>query len=183
MARILSKDERFTLTVEERGTAKCETCDGQGSISKPIQTVCPVCGGTRTVPSEKVDATVVYELAPLGWLQKQEVLGQTVVISGQQFSDDARQAWLCMKYSVKGVKGVVVKKGDDLVPWEPAFGKDGNITDDSLEDLLNCTLTGPLTETCRNLLSGIPKVVVDRQTGLQRKGCRIDLAEAKKKEP
>ncbi len=187
MARIFSTKERIKLEVEERGTVTCETCKGQGQVQKPQKMRCPVCQGYKVVPGEEVISTVVYEISPLNWDQKQEILSQNRMVSGTLIEDDARRTFLCVKYGVKGVKGMKRfdpdrGEGGEEVDWEPKFDKTGNLENESVEELLNTSMTGALTQFVGGLTGGIPRFVINTATGLPMAGVRVEIpGESRKK--
>lgn len=186
MARIYALTDRIKLEVDERGLVKCGTCEGKGVVAnKKGATVtfprCPVCQGFKSLPGNEVVSTVVYTLAPMSWAQKQEILSQSRMLSGSVVSDDARRAYLAIKYSVKGVEGLSWFDGETDVTFVPAFDVAGNLEEDSIEKLLNCQLTSAMTEYTKSLIGGVSQFVIDPGTGLQMAGVRVVLPGDKKK--
>jgi len=181
MARVLNVTDRIKLTVEERGTVVCPSCKGTGKFGNAPR--CPVCQGFKEIIGDKLLSTVVYTLAPLSWAHKQEILSLSRIVSGQVVEDNAKRTFLAMKYSLKGVEGFEYwdDKTEAMVPFAPKFDQAGNIEDASIDTILNSQMTGALVQFAQGLVGGIPRFVINPETGLQMAGVTITLPGDKKK--
>ena len=65
-----------------------------------------------------------------------------------------------IKYSVKGVSGIVDSSGH---PYNLEFDSNGHLTDACVNDLLNLENHSKLALVCSSLIQGIPEEFVDEQ--------------------
>lgn len=104
---------------------------------------------------------LVVQIAPLSIHQKTEI--QNLMLQGRLAKDVkllTEGTIKSVKYAVKSVKGL---EGVDGKPYELGFDSEGNLTDDSIDDLLNIEDSQPLALACMNLLRGIPTEFTDEQ--------------------
>lgn len=60
---------------------------------------------------------------------------------------------LAMKYSLKEITGLEDANGKE---YRPAFGPDGNLEDETIDDLFNVEMSGKLIAVTLGLLNGVP---------------------------
>lgn len=63
-----------------------------------------------------------------------------------------------MKYSIKGISGLIDSDGNK---YQLDFDENKNVSDESIDDLMNIELGEKLQMVCSSLLGGIPKSFVD----------------------
>ena len=113
-------------------------------------------------------------LSPLSFEQKCEIQAQ--LLTGNAM-DMVRAARLAMKFSVKDIDGVEDSEGN---PYKLSFDN-GELSDDSIDDILNLQQQEKINLVCVSLLHGIPKELIDPNTGKQMAGVKIDKAKPRKK--
>lgn len=123
--------------------------------------------------SVKVD-DIVLKISPLNFEQKCEI--QTQLLSGQPM-DIVRAARMAIKFAVKDVQGIEDQEGN---PYELDFSN-GELSDDSIDDLLNLEQQEKISILCTSLLHGVPKDLIDPQTGKPMPGVKIERGPARKK--
>jgi hypothetical protein len=121
--------------------------------------------------SVKIDE-LEFKISPLTFEQKANI--QSELISGDPIGI-VKGARLAIKYSVKGVSGIV--DANDQA-YELAF-ENGELTDECVDDLLNVDQESKLSLVCTSLLNGIPKDIIDPQTNKKIKGVTIDPGKQK----
>ena len=131
---------------------------------------------TDKIPVKIGDITI--SISPLSTIQKAEIQGLMLkTVKDPENTLPAMQASnLCVKYSLKEIKGVEMADGT-------SFGlqfEDGVLTDDCVEQLNNSELGTLLHQTCLNLLKGIPNTFVD-EYGNELKGVEMVRPKSKKK--
>ncbi len=118
----------------------------------------------------KID-TITVTIAPLSFDQKTEL--QTIMM---QASADpmyaVKGARLAIKYAVKDITGVETLDG---TKYAPEFDGTGNLSDAGVDDLLNMEETAKLIAVCSQLISGIPRAVIDPANGKPMKGVSVEL--------
>jgi hypothetical protein len=116
---------------------------------------------------------LVFELAPLSYKQKIEI--QNMILAGKQVEGSI----LCVRYALKGVEGIENIDGE---PYELVFEGDGNtiLSESCIDDILNIEDAMKLQLVCANLLAGIPKEVVNPNTGEPIEGIKILSANPKR---
>ena len=94
---------------------------------------------------------VTFTLAPLNYLQKQELAGCTKMIGGEEHYDLVKAQALYIKYSLKKVAGI---EGFDGKEYELEFNGD-YLTDDCVSEILNLEIKDKLTTAAWQLLNGV----------------------------
>lgn len=112
---------------------------------------------------------VKFLISPMSWAQKTEILSLTKMVSGQEIPDNFKMAYLSLKYSIKNIEGAVFSDGSE---YKLSFDESGNLTDDSLGELLELPCKAELLQVVTAFLNGIhdPKI----------KGVEVKLSEVAK---
>lgn len=87
------------------------------------------------IPVKIGEATFI--MGPLSYSQKSEILGNIKMEAGTQTEDALAKAYLAIKYSVKGIKGVKTLKDE---PFKLDF-ENGVLTDESTSNVMNINET------------------------------------------
>jgi hypothetical protein len=117
---------------------------------------------------------VVFTIAPLSYLQKQELANCTSIKGGQERLDLARSQALYLKYSVKDIEGVESYNGEK---YELEFEGD-HLTDECVSDLFHLEEREKLSIASWQLLNGI-KELRDPVTGEELEGVSIEVESGK----
>lgn len=72
-----------------------------------------------------------------------------------------------IKCGIKNIAGLKLADGSD---YELNFDDNNELTDESVDDLLNLEESGKLTNICAALVNGIPKEFVNAYTGKKLEG-------------
>jgi hypothetical protein len=123
-------------------------------------------------PSDLVKVKIgeaIFYVSPLKYGQKTEIMGLTQPQNGIVFTDVAQAAYKLVKYCVKKVENIVYADGEPLV----LKIIDGELTDESVEELLNISISTELIITCQSMLNGVPDKVINPETGAVLKNVQI----------
>lgn len=121
----------------------------------------------------KID-DISIKISPLNFEQKCEI--QTQLLSGQPM-DIVRAARTAIKFCVKEVSGIEDADGN---PHKLEFNN-GELTDSSIDDLLNLEQQEKIRLLCTTMLHGVPKQLLDPQTGKPMAGVKIERGPSRKK--
>lgn len=113
---------------------------------------------------------VTFVLAPLNFLQKQEILGCTKNVGGQEHYDLLKAQFLYLKYCLKDIKGV---KGYDNKPYELSFEGDV-LTNDCVSEVLNMEERTKLNVAAWQLINGIQELR-NPETGEKLEGVQLKV--------
>ena len=113
----------------------------------------------------KVDS-LVLTVSPLSYHDKNKI--QSLLVTGNAESV-MNGASLAIKIAVKGVSGLKLSDGSD---YELAF-EDGQLTNESLDDLMNIECNSKISTICLGLIHGIPKDFTNNNTGEVIEGIHI----------
>jgi hypothetical protein len=118
----------------------------------------------------KIDEITVV-ISPLSYRQKAEVQSIIARYSVSKDSNDLIDgSFKALKYAVKDIKGAKNKdKSDYQIKLE-----NGIAEDNSIEELLNSSISNKLTSVALSLLNGIPKEIINPMTGLPLEGVEIE---------
>lgn len=107
---------------------------------------------------------LTFLIAPMSFEQKIAIMESGKMAAGKETKDMARSAVMAMKYSVKSVKGLKNADGSD---YELTFDESGNLSDESISELLQVEQYPKLLEVTTQFVNGIkdPKI----------KGVTVDL--------
>lgn len=97
---------------------------------------------------------VTFVLAPLNYLQKQDLSSCTRIEKGEEQFDLLKSQALYIKYSLKGIKGLTQYDGNDYVL---DFEGD-NLTDNCVSEILNLEQREKLSTAAWTLLNGIQEI-------------------------
>lgn len=106
---------------------------------------------------------LVFKLAPLSFKQKSEV---QALMANKKELEGVR---LVVKYAVKDIEGVETLEGKKYVLEMDESG----LTENCLDDLLNLENSAEISLACASLINGIPKEIVDPETGKAIEGIKI----------
>ena len=123
--------------------------------------------------SVKID-DITLKISPLNFEQKCEI--QTQLLSGKPM-DIVRAARMALKFSVKEVAGIEEEDGS---PYQLEFDND-ELSDHCIDDLLNLEQQEKISVLCTSLLHGVPKELIDPQTGKPMAGVKIERGPSRKK--
>lgn len=130
----------------------------------------------KTTDRIKIDiAGVVFHLSPLTWDQKQDILNETRLKEGEQTNRNS--TYKSIKYAVKNIEGLELSDGSPYV----IELKDGVLTDECVEDILNLELSPKLIMSCYAMVHGVPNEIRNPVTGETIEGVKIVQKDSKKK--
>jgi hypothetical protein len=119
-----------------------------------------------------------FEVSPLKFQQKAEVMGALYSKSGVTIENAALSTFKILKYSLKGIKGLKTIDGSD---YALEFDDEGNLQDSCADDLLNIEQSNLLQVALNNFLNGVPEKLIDPQTGEELKEVELIRKDFKKK--
>lgn len=123
---------------------------------------------------------LTIKLAPLSVDQKTEL--QIAFLNGklnQDLQSMTKGLILSLKYSIKDIEGLVDSNDQ---PYKLKMDEQGNLSDESIEDLLNMEFSKQLSLVCAALVKGIPNEFTD-ENGKKIEGVEIvRKAESEKSE-
>lgn len=108
--------------------------------------------------SDRIDVKVhdlTFKLSPISLSQKQEL--HTHVANGNSTSDMGEilaATRKSIKYCVKGIIGLEDCEGNE---YELSFDKDGSLSDDCVEDLLNMEYQEQIALMCMTMANKVPE--------------------------
>lgn len=119
---------------------------------------------------------VTFKLSPFSQAQKIEMAEFAQFEGGQYLQNASRMTFRAIKYSVKEVEGLE----DALTgqPYKLEFDDSGCLTDESVNDLLSIEIVDKLMISCMAMLKGIPKEIINQQTGQKMEGVEVMPAES-----
>ena len=94
---------------------------------------------------------VKFKLAPISFEQEAEINSCKKIEAGEERIDYSKRVFLLLKFSVKGIEGL--KTYDDK-KYKPSFDDNGNLTDDSVNDILRIPVTNGVIKAIYALQSG-----------------------------
>lgn len=105
-----------------------------------------------------VDDSIVLHVSPLSQHEKSEI--QSLMLDSKN-KDSAKHAMLgitkTLRYSIKQIDGL---KDSDGYDYALEF-KDGMLTEDCVNDIMNLELSPQIMFVCSNLVNNIPKQFLD----------------------
>lgn len=117
---------------------------------------------------------IVFTLAPLNKLQKQELSECTKNVDGKEIINLTQAQHLWMKYSIKDVDGLRTYSDE---PYKLEF--DGDVlTDDCVTELFNLEEKETLTNVAWQILNGISELK-DLNTGEKLEGVELEVVPKK----
>lgn len=102
---------------------------------------------------------VSFYLAPYTWGQKMEMSNCTYTKSGQAIVDTYKIQILMLKYGIKNVEGI-----DD---FDLKFDADGNLTDESISELLYLEQTTKMINAAYEIHNGLPDKIETEGVALE----------------
>jgi len=91
--------------------------------------------------------------------------------------DIVRAARMALKFAIKEIGGVEDSEGN---PYELEV-ENNELTDECVDDLLNLEQNEKLSILCTTLLHGVPKQLMDPNTGEKMQGVTIERGPSRKK--
>lgn len=111
---------------------------------------------------------VKFWVSPLSYGQKMELASCSSTVSGEQKIDGQKFATLLMKFSIKEVEGIT---NFDGTPYVISFDKDGTLSQDSLDELLQIEQSASVLKAATHLFTSMSDYEVD--------GVKIDMKQIK----
>lgn len=118
-----------------------------------------------------------FKISPLSYLQKQEVQAEIMKAEMGQPMALMNAARIAVKYSVKEVSGIEDMDGN---AYELEFDDSGVLSDNCVDDLLNCDQDQKLQVLCASLVQGVPQKLIG-QDGKPIEGVVIGGGNAQRK--
>ena len=119
---------------------------------------------------------VKFVVAPLSKDQKREVMHANRLTDGGQEVFDLYEAQMTyLKYGLKGMEGVEDLEGN---PYSLLFDENGNVTDESLSEILMLPCKAELCSVLWQMLNSIPEKFVD-DNGKKMRGVSLELRREK----
>ncbi len=120
-------------------------------------------GDRLTLKIEEIEVVV----EPLTFREKSEILSKMGRASAKGNAEEAfRNNFETLRYAIKDVTGFTNEDGS---PWRPTFDEDGRLDWESLDVLLNMTVTEPVLNHIAGFLQGIPKKLPEGVTLVESK--------------
>lgn len=111
----------------------------------------------------------VFHVSPLTKDQKTKIISTTSLKGGESIANLTEATAKLIKFTIKDVEGMEFADGSK---YELRFK--GDILEDScVDELLNIEISDKLVASCYNLLQGIPKKLIDQNTGAELEGVEI----------
>lgn len=111
---------------------------------------------------------VKFWVSPLSYGQKMELASCSTMVSGEQKIDGPRFATLLIKFSVKEVEGIT---NFDGTPYELQFDKDGTLSQECLDEILQIEQSPGLLKAATHLFTSMTDYELD--------GVKIDMKAVK----
>lgn len=119
---------------------------------------------------------VTFKLSPFSQAQKIEMAEFAHFEAGQYIQNASKMTFRAIKYSVKDVEGL-----EDALTggtYQLQFDDSGCLTDEAVNDLLSIEIVEKLMVACLAMLKGIPKEIINQQTGQKMEGVEVLPAES-----
>lgn len=107
-------------------------------------------------------------VSPLSYGQKMELASCSTMVSGEQKIDGQKFATLLIKFSIKEVEGIT---NFDGTPYELSFDKDGTLSQDCLDELLQIEQSAAILRAATHLFTSMTDYDLD--------GVKIDMKQIK----
>jgi len=117
---------------------------------------------------------ITFTLAPLNYLQKQELAECTRVVDGEETFDLLKAQVYYIKHSLKAIDGVEDYEGNS---YELEFENDA-LSDDCVSEILCLEEKDRLTISAWQILNGI-KELIDPTTGKKLDGVKLEVVSGK----
>ena len=101
---------------------------------------------------------VKFLIKPLSYREKMEITKAISMKEGEQLETILQTTLLLMKFSIKGVEGIAYHDGS---PLELQFDESGELSEESVNELLSMEITAKLNLALGQFANGIPDKVVD----------------------
>lgn len=111
------------------------------------------------IPVQVGDLELLF--APLSFAQKTEINSHVKLEAGKEQPEGVKIAYLYLKYGIKGLKGCTLSDGSE---YELQFDSAGNLTDESVDDLLSLENSPKIIRICALLANQIAKHEVEGVT-------------------
>ena len=118
---------------------------------------------------------VEFKIAPLPYAEKIKIKSSLARHGGANIEDISKTSIDVIRYSVKEVKGLMYADGSEL---KLELDESGNLTDESVNELMNIEMSENLVGSVIQLMNKITNKIVD-ENGEEIKGIKIVLPKAK----
>lgn len=113
---------------------------------------------------------LIFGIKPLTYLERVEIMSHLTNASGVVTENAAKATYYTMKFAIRSLEGAKLLDGSDYVL---TFDENKNLSDDSLDDLLNIESNDKLGLAIWNFLKGVPAVLIDPNTNEPIEGVEI----------
>ncbi len=111
------------------------------------------------IDSKKKKTKAAFLLAPLTKDQKVAVVGSFKMEGGKVIQSGITMTLMAIKFALKGIEGV---EGADGAPYKLSFDAEGNLDDNTLDDILNIpVLSAVIINGAMAMTKGVPTELVD----------------------
>lgn len=101
-------------------------------------------------------------IAPLTQEQKVKLMQYISMEGGNRVENLAKMSFECVKYCLKEVSGITFEDGSE---YKLEFDADGSASDKSISELMNSEISQELLISCQSFMQGIPKQIINPNTG------------------
>lgn len=122
------------------------------------------------------EETIFFLVRPLSFDEKAKISSLAMIDSGLERRDSLAAVKMCLKHCLKDVKGI---KNHDDTDYKLEFDDAGNLSDQCIDDLLNCEVSASLIMASFSLVQGISEHVVDPTNGKIIEGIKFHIKETK----
>lgn len=119
--------------------------------------------------SIKID-DLVFGIEPLSYMDRVSIMACLSNEAGAVIENAAKATFLTMKKAVRELSGATLLDGS---AYELSFEENGDLSDESIDDLLNMETNSYLGMALSNFLKGVPTELVNPNTGKPVEGVEI----------
>lgn len=113
---------------------------------------------------------LLFKIKPLSYMERVEILATANMQEGSVIQNAAKATFLAMKYAIRGFSGAKLSDGTD---YKISFDDNGNLSEDSIDDLLNIQENQVLGFALNNFLKGVPAKLINPHTGEELEGVEV----------
>jgi len=113
---------------------------------------------------------LVFGIKPLSYMERVEILSTLSMDNGKYIENAAKGTFLCMKYAIRKLTGAKLIDGSD---YKLEFDADGNLSDESIDDVLNFQENEILGLALGNFLKCVPSKLINPNDGEPLEGVEI----------
>lgn len=113
---------------------------------------------------------LLFKIKPLSYMERVEILSTANMQEGSVIQNAATATFLAMKYAIRGFSGAQLSDGSE---YKISFDDNGNLSDESIDDLLNIQENQVLGLALNNFLKGVPSKLINPHTGAELEGVEV----------